>query len=249
VPPFRRLHSDPNHDGQSMKLPLALLCILVATFGCGSSKNHQLFQAIEKGDLQSVKRLANGGADLDAPNLQGLTPLLVALEIDQLEIFETLLEKGASPNKIVLNGVSVMNEAAGRQDDIWLRKALAHRGDPNLVNDGNHHAPGSTPIFYAIDYGAVECAKALIDARAEVNWATENGDIPLIEAAQSGEFDIVLLLLEAGADFRKKTPNGNTFIAEMKDRTPEMCGNDQKQRSAFLKVQAWLRDKGVKEAP
>ena len=49
--------------------------------------------------------------------------------------------------------------------------------------------------------------KILIDARADVNKHDSYGRTPVVEAVRGGNFDIVRMLSDAGADINKQYKN------------------------------------------
>lgn len=55
---------------------------------------------------------------------------------------------------------------------------------------------GRTPLHFACGYGEIECAKALIAAKASINCVDNNKNTPLHYAAGYGELACVKLLLE-----------------------------------------------------
>lgn len=105
-----------------------------------------------------------------------------------------------------------------------------------LIKEGadvNYQAPsGETALGLAVDGNFVLFAKELISAGADVNKRnTASGRTPLIDAAMTGNAEIVKMLLEAGADKNARVflygqeldenaltaavNNGNSEIAEM----------------------------------
>ena len=62
---------------------------------------------------------------------------------------------------------------------------------------------GRTPLYISVDFRAVEVAILLIDLKADVNLAKENGRTPLLAAAQKNFSDVTELLLKNGADTEK----------------------------------------------
>ncbi len=93
--------------------------------------------------------------------------------------------------------------ANGDQDRCHLlAKAAAQIANNSLV--ANHvddpiNAPspdGATPLFLAAKGGHLECARILLDARANVAAATSAGFTPLFIAALRGKSQVVRLLLE-----------------------------------------------------
>ena len=127
-------------------------------------------------------------------------PLLQTLARHDKNAYVKLLEEGADPNKCDRIGSCAMNQAAREDDPYWLRTALAHGEDPNVINERNPYYPNSTPIFYAISKERPVNAKILVEAGANINHQDGFGETPLRKAAGTGVYETVVLLLEAGAD-------------------------------------------------
>jgi ankyrin len=70
---------------------------------------------------------------------------------------------------------------------------------------------GMTPLLFAAREGAIDTAKALLDAGVAVDQA-KIGDntTPLVEAAINGNFDLAKLLLDRGTDPNRAAINGIT---------------------------------------
>src|SRR6516225_1521409 len=54
--------------------------------------------AVSRDDLETVKLLIGGGADVKAPNRYGMTPLLIACNNASVAVVAELLKAGADPN-------------------------------------------------------------------------------------------------------------------------------------------------------
>jgi len=163
------------------------------------------------------------------------------------EGFTKLLEHGADPNVLDAKGAAVMNYAASEEDPFWLAQALKHKGNPNLLNEGNTFFPGSTPLFYAISAKRPANAKLLIAGGADLNAKDGYGLFPLLSAAMRPAYDIVYTLLEAGADYQQKDAHGQTVLEWLSRRNEDSFPDFQKeQRPWFSKTVEWLRKKGVK---
>jgi hypothetical protein len=61
------------------------------------AKNTPLCIAIQKGEIELVKKLIDYGADVNEKSF-GMTPLMVAARYNKVEIIKLLLDKGARQN-------------------------------------------------------------------------------------------------------------------------------------------------------
>ena len=65
----------------------------------------------------------------------------------------------------------------------------------------------------AAQNGHEAVVRALIEAGADVNQATEEGETPLYIAAQDGREAVMRALIQAGADINKATEEGDTPLS------------------------------------
>ncbi len=135
---------------------------------------------------------------------------------------DLLLELGADANLIDKDYGSPLHCACwqadgvnGRENDVVEETVLAlldAGADPNLL------ARGTRPLHEAVfgDWGAPTSVRVLLSHGADVDALDEHGQTALMIAAQRGEFDCVLLLLEAGADRALRSKDGNTALDHAK---------------------------------
>ena len=243
---------------------LALWAAAIAGCGGGVDGKHRpeqywsdpkavaLAKAIGRGDLAELDRLVADGADVNAVGSENASPLAWAMARQQKEAFKRLLEHGADPSVRFAHFASVVHAAAQvDKDSDWLRAVLEHGGNPN--NPGFPLLPGDnpvfdaigkeeTPIFEAIESRRKESIELLINAGADIDHANATGVTPLIFAAQRNWFDTVYYLLQAGADYQKKTRNGLDLMYETINTSVDPDHELGRWRE---KVIDWLRDKGV----
>ena len=172
-----------------------------------------LIQAVEREDLREIDRLVAAGADVNrvgvaesAEGSEGVTPLLWAFLQRKKSAFRRLLELGADSNDVIRGHGTVIENAAGDPDPEWLRLSLEHHGNPDAVG-----TLGETPIFSVITAHRVDNIRLLADAGANLDFRTEHGGAPLIDAAQQFWFDLVHYLLERGADYTRRSPSGRNI--------------------------------------
>jgi ankyrin repeat protein len=70
---------------------------------------------------------------------------------------------------------------------------------------------GGTPLHYAA-YGAVKVTKLLIGADTDINCQDSEGNTPMHFAVFKKQYEIVKILLEAGAKYDVKAGDGDTAL-------------------------------------
>jgi ankyrin repeat protein len=153
--------------------------------------------AAGRGDLEVVRALIAGGADVHLPDDSGDTPLDEAVDRKHLHVIAELLGAGADPNF-----VSDENRARGNVHSPLERAAY----DPELLAVFQKHGAGAgedftaTLLLGAIGRGDLAEVKRLVNEEgADVNAAGADRQFPLHLAASMGKLSVVKFLLAAGA--------------------------------------------------
>ena len=201
-----------------------------------------LIWAAERNDAQMVDLLLNAGADAKAVNEYGATALYAAAANPGAAITVKLLAAGADPNAHLLSGETPLMKAAREGNLETVRALLSGKADPNaqegkggqtalmwavserqsavaeeLVRHGAdvnaHSKTGFTALMFAAQQGDTDCARILLDAKANANEAIpKSGATPLIIASSIGKPDVVALLLDKGANPNAVDANGFTSL-------------------------------------
>lgn len=165
---------------------------------CTSDQSTLLNFAIWQGNTWLVERLIQKGVNLDAANIDGINPLIMAVSSEDLRSVQMLCEHGAD---VDLNSVPNQNYTplsyAVCFNAIDIAKTLiASKADPN-----NCLNPKSKPpLLLALEFGYVDMAMLLIEAGADVNFKhAKTGMEPLMLAVKLNRLDLVEALLNAGA--------------------------------------------------
>ena len=175
-----------------------------------------LHWAAYRNDLEAVKRLLAEGADPNAVNRFGVTPLHEAATVGNAAMLEALLDAGGDANAAFGEGETVLMTAARAGNTASVKALLAHGGQPDTTESWH----GQTALMWAAIENHADIVQLLIDAGAEVSRAStkhdwvkisySEGNVPktrdlggltaLQLAAREGSLESVEKLLAAGAD-------------------------------------------------
>ncbi|XP_062246786.1 LOW QUALITY PROTEIN: ankyrin repeat and BTB/POZ domain-containing protein 3-B [Platichthys flesus] len=140
------------------------------------------FRMLSCGRTDLVKQAVNllGPDGINSMSEQGMTPLMYACVRGDEAMVQMLLDAGADINSEVPNSV--------------------HK-HPSVFPETRQ----ATPLTFAVLHGHVPVVQLLLDAKANVEGSLQDGmenytETPLQLAAAAGNFELVSLLLERGAD-------------------------------------------------
>jgi ankyrin repeat protein len=185
-----------------------------------------LLLASSNGDAAILDALLKAGARADAAGPEGETPLMLAARSGSVAGVNLLLEAGAVVDaKEQWHGQTALMWAAA-DNHAGVVKALAARG-ADVDRRSNVLEPpqreildfrtdkkglalqtllttfprgGLTPLLFAARHGALDAARALIEAGADVNLSDPDGISPMVLAIRNGHYDLAAVLVEKGAN-------------------------------------------------
>ncbi len=169
-------------------------------------KNLALCTAAACGQEEIVKLLLSNGAQasVNSKNINGDMPLYLAAKGGYINLVQLLLKGGADVNGKNREGYTPLHIAAenGYEDIATL---LIANGANVEVKDNW----GERPFDLAARNGHAGIVKLLLDAGASLDNLKARYDwTPLINAAWSGQKDLVELLIQKGIDVNQKTSGG-----------------------------------------
>jgi ankyrin repeat protein len=166
--------------------------------------------AARDGDIEAVRAQLADGADANAVESDGSSPLLWAAYQSSPELVALLLAGGADPNAANQFGMTPLLQAS-RYGDVATMSALL-AGGADLARAARE---GETPLMAAARSGRVDAVELLLQHGQDPNAAEglEN-QTALMWATAEGHVAIVDVLLKAGAD-----PNRQARVSELTERS------------------------------
>ena len=187
-----------------MKQLLITIAALVLV-GCGESQpttkapDISIHDAAYDGNIEAVKQHLAAGADVNAKDEYGGTPLDFAIAENKTETANLIRKHGGKYGSI--------QTAAGDGDTEAVKEFLATGVDVNAKDPG-----GFTPLHFAAMNGNKENAELLIAKGADVKAKNIAGSSPLHSSAYWGYKEIAELLIAEGADVNAKDYDGDTAL-------------------------------------
>ena len=155
-----------------------------------------ILSAARTGSLDTVRLLVRHGADINAQEaLRGQTALMWAAAENHAAVVRTLLELGA---------------------DVHARSSGAGTVRSGAL-DADQRAPervtvGFTPLLFAARQGALDSARVLVAAGADVDERGPRGSNALLIATRNYHYELAAYLVARGADANATDASGATAL-------------------------------------
>jgi ankyrin repeat protein len=191
-----------------------------------------LFDTISTGNVSMVKGVLELGVDLNCGtfNNNGESFLHYTLRAGHKDIFQLLLEKGASANTMTSAGIAALILAIQNDQSESVRLLLEKGADVESKD-----SDGNPALFSAIEKSP-DMVKLLLEKGASANIISINtimwtgsmspmlprGTPALIVAILYDQKESVRLLLEKGADVESKDSDGNPALISALEKSPDM---------------------------
>ena len=210
---------DPMRFRNYLRTLIAVLLVSGANAAYSNSMDPALIASAAAGDTPRVIELLRKGANVNARDLRGRTPVMAATYGNHVRTVEALVNAGADINRrdMMLNNPFLYAGAEGLLD--ILRLTVKAGADPAITN-----RYGGTALIPAAHRGHVESVNYLLShTRVNVNHVNALGWTALLEAIVLSDGglrhqQIVAALIRHGADVNLPDRWGRTPLQLARER-------------------------------
>lgn len=129
-----------------------------------------IFDAIHKGDIELLKQSIAAGADANARDKDGRTPLMKAAEEGNFDIVKYLVEEGADVNAEDESDVTALMYAAGSGNLDIVKYLIEQGADVNAEDEDCW-----TALMYVAKTDNYEMVRCLVDLGADMKAKDNSG--------------------------------------------------------------------------
>ena len=179
-------------------------------------------QNCKKDDVFSVTHtLLEAGADANAANDQGMTPLIMVcsragegyysgkLGAVALDVARLLIANGATIIQVTSDGKTALSEAANSDNTELVRELLRLGGNPNTTTPNNME----TILMKAVGHNNLDMVRDILSYGADPNLKMLNGTTAVILAGREHP-NIMRELIRRGGDVNATNDSGQTAMSE-----------------------------------
>jgi len=170
--------------------------------------NRSLFEAVKNNDYAAAANFLRNGTNVNEHGPNGLFPIHIACKNGNLEMVKLLVDVGgADVNECAITEYAKKStmQLATETDNLSLVKYLFEKGVDVVGEKGK----GCNPLSNACSNGNLDMARFLVDSKAPID-GTGRIDIPLRWAAIENYLDVVVFLVENGANINQPDSVGVT---------------------------------------
>ena len=171
----------------------------------------------KKASVESLEVLLEAKADCNIPlNETNGTPLIAAVENGFYEKAKILLKYGANPDtEVTTNGFSSLHIASFYNHHKIIELLLTYVKNPNSVSSIHKYSP----LYIAVAQENQMAMQVLLKAKCDLNVQDSRGNTILLRMILAEKYEMVLKLIEFGADPNTASYDGMTpLIAVVKSQ-------------------------------
>lgn len=216
----------------------------------GETELHKAARTEGRQGLRAVRALLKKGAELQARDFEGRTPLHAAAEAGSWRVCLELVARGADVKALAKdNAVPLNMMAKGRfQPSYYALQAFVTLLGPSAILMGHPiyklDRRRESPLHQACARGRTWLVLAFLSNGADVNCSTEAGDTPLHYAIGTNNLEVAKILLENEADVYAKDKKGRTCFSllsqkedwkeQLKDLLPDDALSCSRSRRSMM---------------
>ncbi len=225
-----------------------------------------LISAIREGlGFPIIRRLLSLGADVNQADREGKTALIYAAEKGHMGLVQELLNKGAKVDHVDSFGWTALGQAlvatANEQDQFKVLQLFLKSGaslnnsfpsDSQAYSNTSIHnqLQGRTILTWAIESKSMRLTSLILRSlkkqQAWVNQRDGRGRTPLIQAVESGQFQLVEDLVSDGADATIQDNLGWTALSKLLAQARNPKASQQSFGQEQMKWMKVFLDQGKK---
>ena len=199
------LERNKKTKGKRLAAVICVVALIVAGVAGSFAIDEILHWAVWNNARKTAEVLFQIGADANAKNKYGETPLHKAAQYNAYEMVEVLLNQEADVEAKNDDGETPLHKAA-QYNAYEMVEVLLNQGADVEAKNNN----GETPLHKAARHNAYEMVEVLLNQGADAEAKADDGMTPLHWAALNNTPETAELLLSKGADAEAKDKYGNT---------------------------------------
>lgn len=184
-----------------------------------------LYYAYKLKDFDMMVVLLNNGADINGKLDNNTTLLMKSIIENNLEMFNFLIKNGANIHEVNKFNKTALSYALEKNNVEMIKILLNLNATDNNFEDLSSTHNTNNVDTIELNNLSISDSKPEIDI---VNQKDENGITPLIHAVNSNNLQIILALLENGANVNECDGNGNSPIIHAICKNRQIYNNNLK---------------------
>ena len=208
---MERMLQEESLPPRQSSAPATPLCLF------GKDCDPALLATVRETATEAALVLLARGAPIEAKNIKGVTPLMLASQKGNLRLVRDLLTRGAVPSHASANGATPVLQAShfGCLECLELLLDSCYgqqqqQKGKSLIEIANYNH--TTPLMRAAQEGHVRVVKLLLDRGAAVNRRNRVQMTALMLASQRGHAAVCQVLIDRGAELDSMTEQNSTSL-------------------------------------